>query len=102
MDINDLLKQVNGLSNQMKQEQDKINSLVYKEEVAGGAIKVEISGSYQINKIVIDEVMLNPENKEDLQDLLVMALNNALNKINLDHDNMIDDKAKNLNISGIF
>ncbi|MEG0283804.1 MAG: YbaB/EbfC family nucleoid-associated protein [Erysipelotrichaceae bacterium] len=102
MDINDLLKQVNGLSNQLKQDQEKINNLIYKEEVGGGAIKIEVNGSYHINSISIDETMLSVENKEDIQDLLVMAINNALTKINADHDNMIGDNAKNINLPGMF
>jgi DNA-binding protein YbaB len=50
------------------------------EEILEG-IKLKGNGAKEILNISIDEAYLNPEKKEELEDLLLVAFNNLLDKI---------------------
>ena len=47
----------------------------------GGAVTVVVLGSKEIKKVEIDKDACDPENKEMIEDLIVMAINEALAQI---------------------
>ena len=48
--------------------------------MGGGAVVVEVKGSMEVESIKVDESLLSADAKEDLEDMLKVALNNAMNK----------------------
>ena len=47
----------------------------------GGMVELTMLGNRSISSLQIDEAALDPENKEMLEETIVMALNEALQKI---------------------
>ena len=47
----------------------------------GGAVEVTVSGSKKILKVKLDEEVVDPDDVEMLEDLLVAAVNEALEKV---------------------
>lgn len=58
--------------------------------MGGGVIKVEVKGNMSVESISIDESLLEVDNKEDLEEMLKSALNDAFAKA-------VEDKEKNMN-----
>lgn len=81
MNIQALMQQANKMKREMEKKQAEIEATVFVSEAGGGAIKVEMKGNHQIEKITIDGDALNPEDKEMLEDMLKIAINDVNNQI---------------------
>lgn len=47
----------------------------------GGAVTVTMLGSHEMKSILIDESALDPENKEMIEDLIVLTMNEIMSMI---------------------
>ncbi|MBQ6783495.1 MAG: YbaB/EbfC family nucleoid-associated protein [Acholeplasmatales bacterium] len=68
------------LQKQMEEAQAKLEATVFKGTAGGGVVSVEIKGSHEVVSVTID-----PEAAKDdiemVQDMVVIALNDAMKKI---------------------
>lgn len=68
------------LQKQMEEAQAKLEATVFKGTAGGGVVSVEIKGSHEVVSVTID-----PEAAKDdiemVQDMVVIALNDAIKKI---------------------
>ena len=46
--------------------------------MGGGALHVCVKGNMEVSRIEISDELMDTENKEDLQDMLIVCLNQAL------------------------
>ena len=90
MNMQGLLKQAQKMQKELTKLEDELNEKVYETTMGGGVIKVEVKGSMSVERISIDESLLEKDNKEDLEDMLKSALNDAFAKA-------VEDKEKNMN-----
>ena len=77
-----MLKQVQKMQAEMQKVQDQLGNLTVSEEAGGGMIKATANGNKEIMSIVIDPQVINPAEKEILEDLVVAAVNKALQSAN--------------------
>ena len=61
------------------QAQDKAKELEVSASAGGGMVKVVASGDMQLKSIAIDPEALDPDDVELLQDMILAAVNDALN-----------------------
>lgn len=71
----DKLFQAQQKADEIKKRLDTISVLG---EAAGGSVKVTATANKEIKDIVIDEVFLAQADKEELEEVLVVAINKAL------------------------
>ena len=90
MNMQGLLKQAQKMQKELTKLEDELNEKVYETTMGGGVIKVEVKGSMSVESISIDESLREKDNKEDLEDMLKSALNDAFAKA-------VEDKEKNMN-----
>ena len=68
------------MQKQMEEAQAKLEATVFKGTAGGGVVSVEIKGSHEVVSVTID-----PEAAKDdiemVQDMVVIALNDAMKKI---------------------
>ena len=77
--VGKLMKQAARIQRQMEEKQAELAERVVEASSGGGAVKVALrcDGS-KVDRIEIDPSALNPEDKEVLEDMIVSALNAAL------------------------
>jgi DNA-binding YbaB/EbfC family protein len=56
----------------------KLETITVMGEAGSGKVKVSANGNRKIQGVQISDDLLNPENKEELEDLLTVAINRAL------------------------
>lgn len=75
-----MMKQAQQLQKQMLQVQQEIEASKVEFSSGGGAVKVVVSGKMIVESIVIDPDAVDPEDVEILQDLVLSAVNGAIEK----------------------
>lgn len=73
-----MLKQVQKMQEKMQEVQNELENKFVTEEAGGGMVKVTVSGKLQLTKISIEKEVINPEDTEMLEDLIVAAVNKAV------------------------
>lgn len=102
MNMNALLKQAQKMQKDLAKTEAKLKEKVYSSSVGGGVVKVEVSGNSEIISIDIDEVLLHKEGKEELQDMIIMSVNDALKQMNEDKDKTMNALTGGIKIPGVF
>ncbi|MCB6567393.1 YbaB/EbfC family nucleoid-associated protein, partial [Desulfovibrio desulfuricans] len=75
-----LLKQAQKMQKELTKLEDQLNEKVYESTMGGGVIKAEVKGNMSVESITIEESLLEKDNKEDLEEMLKAALNDAFAK----------------------
>jgi hypothetical protein len=60
--------------------QEELETLTVEASAGGGAVKVVATGKQTIESIVIDPAAVDPDDVEILQDMVLAAVNDALNR----------------------
>ncbi|MCA9971095.1 MAG: YbaB/EbfC family nucleoid-associated protein [Anaerolineales bacterium] len=74
----DMLAQMQQMQQQMSEAQDALADETVTVTAGGGAITIVITGHQRVESIDIVPELIDPEEKEMLQDLLVAAVNQAI------------------------
>ena len=75
-----MMQKAQKMQSDMKLAQDEIKLLSCTGESASGGIKITINGQHQTTAVEIDKGLLN--DKEMLEDLIMMAINDASSQVN--------------------
>jgi DNA-binding YbaB/EbfC family protein len=75
-----MAQQLEKLQQEMVATQEALGDEVVEVTAGGGAIMVAITGHQQIQSITIDPEVVDPDDVEMLQDLIVAAVNEAIEK----------------------
>ena len=78
--MGNMMKQAQKLQAQMLKLQEEMAEKTLETTAGGGMIKVVANGRQQILSIQIEKEVVDPDDVEMLQDLVVAAVNDALQK----------------------
>ena len=96
-----LYKQAQQMKKKMSQVQSEIDALEIEGESGGGMVKVIVSGKKILISIDVNPELMK-EDKEMLEDLILVATNNAIEKV----DNISKEKMASItggmNVPGLF
>lgn len=78
--MNSMMKQAQKLQKKMMKTQADLALKTVEASSGGGMVKVIANGGQKIESIVLEKEVVDPEDIEMLQDLVLAAVNDALNK----------------------
>jgi DNA-binding YbaB/EbfC family protein len=81
LDMGALLEQAMGMQQQLMEAQAEAAEAVVEGRAGGGMVKVEVTGGMQFQSITIAPEAVDPTDVELLQDLVLAALNDAMDGI---------------------
>ena len=76
-DLNDLLAMAQNVQNELSKAQENLDTIEVEGAAGGGLVKVRASAKGRIVAVTIDESLLQPSEKQMLEDLVAAALNDA-------------------------
>lgn len=79
-DIMGLMKQAQGLQQKMSDMQAELDTLEVEGSAGGGLAKVVATAKGELKTVSLDASLLNPDEKEIVEDLVVAAVNDARQK----------------------
>jgi DNA-binding YbaB/EbfC family protein len=100
--MNNMMKQIQKMQKDMEEAQGQIELQTFEATAGGGAIKVLVNGKKEVVSITLKPEIVDPEDIEMLQDLIIVAVNEA---IKLAEDTMSKSMSKytgGMNLPGMF
>ena len=93
-----ILKQVQQFQEQLQKQLDE---LVVEASAGGGMVSVKMNGQKQLHEVRIDPEVFASQDLEMLQDLILVAFNEASRKVDEQMTSQMGNLAGGLNIPGL-
>ncbi len=100
--MNKMMKQVQEMQNKMKQLQEELEAREFEGSAGGGVVKAVVNGKNEVLSISIDPETVDPEDVEMLQDLVLAAVNEALNNAQTTVADEMGSLTGGLKVPGLF
>lgn len=81
LNIQGLMKQAQVMQKKMQEAQEKLAETEVEGTAANGALKIVLNGKSEMKKITIDKSLVSADDVEMLEDLLLVAYNDAHRKV---------------------
>lgn len=102
MNMQQMMKQARKMQEQLAAAQDKLKDVEVSASTGGGMVKVVATGEMQIKSIEISPDACDPEDVEMLQDMVLAAVNDALEQAEQMASKQMSAVTGGLNIPGLF
>lgn len=76
-----MMKKMQKMQKEMVQAQEELNAKEFEGAAGGGMVKITLNGQREVLKVNLDPSVVDPDDVEMLEDLLVVATNEALKKV---------------------
>lgn len=76
----DMFGKIQEMQSKVQEAQTKLGEIEVEAEAGGGMVKVKANGNRQLLSITFDKDVIDPDDKEMLEDLVVAGVNKALEK----------------------
>lgn len=100
--MNNLMKQAQKLQQQMQQLKEELEKRTVEASSGGGAVVAVANGKKQIIDIKIKKEAVDPDDVEMLEDLVLAAVSEALNKAEQMMTEEMSKLTGGINIPGMF
>lgn len=99
MDLQKLLEQAQAMQASLSSVETQLKDTMY--EGSSNGVKIVMDGENEVQEISIPDDLMDKENKEMLQDVLLIAFNNANEKIIADRESKMNAITQNVHIPGM-
>ena len=100
--MNSMLSQAKKMQEQMEQVQAEMEEKVIKTSAGGGVIEVEMNGKKELLSVKIKPEAVDPDDVETLEDLIMVAVNDAIKKADEMMSEGMSAITGGINIPGLF
>lgn len=94
--INDLLKQVQKMQSDLEKFNTEFAEKIFEFDAGAGAVKVKINGKKEIIGLNIQPEVINPDDKEILEDLVIAAVNKAIREVEKSYQEELQQRTKGM------
>jgi DNA-binding YbaB/EbfC family protein len=78
--MGNLLKQAQEMQSRIAKVQEELAQKTVDGSAGGGMVQVTVTGQLNLSAVKIDPTVINPEEKDMLEDLILAAVNDAMRK----------------------
>ncbi len=97
-----MMKQLQQMQQKMMKVQEDLAHETVTATAGGGAVTIEMNGHHEVRSVRIDPDAVDPEDVEILQDMVLTAFNEALEKAQAMAQEKMGAITGGLNIPGMF
>lgn len=100
--MNSMIKQAQKMQEDMAVLQTELDQKEYNISAGGGMVKITILGTKEVTKIEVSPALLSEDDVEDLQDILVAAVNEAIKTVETANQDEMSKLTGNISMPGLF
>ena len=100
--MNQMIRQAQKMQDQFTELQEDIESREFSATAGGGAVEVTLSGKKIIQSLTLKPEVVDPEDIEMLQDLIISAVNEAVNNVESTTEAEMSKITGGVSIPGMF
>lgn len=100
--MNSMIKQAQKMQDQITVLQEDIEAREFSATAGGGAVEVVITGKKTIKSLSIKPEVVDPEDIDMLQDLIISAVNEAVNNVEATTETEMSKITGGVAIPGLF
>lgn len=100
--MNNMMKQVQKMQKDMEKAQQELEVQTYETTAGGGAVKLTVNGKKEVLALTLSPSVVDPDDIEMLQDLILVALNDALKQVDEQANKVMGRMTGGMNIPGLF
>lgn len=102
MNIQMLMKQAQKMQQELTKKEAELKGRYYEASSGDGQVKVEVKGDLKITKLEIADELLAENDKELLEDLISVAVNEAIEKAVTEKNAVMNDLTGGVKVPGMF
>lgn len=102
MNMQNLLKQAQKMQANIAKAEQALAEREYETKVGGGALRVKINGAYDVKEVEIDATVLNADNKEMVEDMISMAIQDVIKQASTEREQVMSSLTGGVKMPGAF
>lgn len=102
MDKGSMMKRIQQMQEDMERVQSEVEASSFSASAGGGAVEAVVDGKHEVQSITINPDVVDPDDVEMLQDMILVAVNEAIRKASEAMDKGIEAAKGGLSIPGLF
>ena len=99
--MNNLMKQAQRMQRQMEESQKAMETREFTATAGGKAISITMTGKREVKNVTINPEVLDPDDVEDLQDLIMACMNDILNQVEEANNEAVSNMTGGRNFGGL-
>ncbi len=100
--MNNMIKQAQKMQQDMLKMQEELEQQEIEASAGGGMVTVKVTGKKVISSISIKPEAVDPDDVEMLEDLIMLAVNDALSKVDSEAQSQMSKITGGMSIPGLF
>lgn len=100
--LNNIMQQAQRMKSKISEIQEEIGNEEFEASTGGGVVTATVNGNKEIIDVDIDPEVLDPDDVEMLEEMIVGAMNQALQKAADKMDEEIEEVTGGMDIPGMF
>ena len=100
--MNNMLKQAQRMQQQMEKMQEELEEKTVEGTAGGGVVTAVVTGKKEVKSIKISPDVVDPDDIEMLEDLILIAINDAISKAEEMMSSEMGKITGGINIPGLF
>ncbi len=100
--MNSLVRQAQQMQSKITRVQEEIGNKTIEASTGGGVVTAKVNGKQELLEIRIDPQVVDPEDVEILQEMILGAVNQAMEEAGKMMNTEIEKITGGLNIPGLF
>lgn len=100
--LNNIMRQAQRMQSKISDIQEEIGEQEFEASTGGGAVTATVTGNKEIVSVDIDEEAVDPDDVEMLEEMIVGALNQALDDAEETMNEEIEEVTGGLDVPGLF
>ncbi len=97
-----MMKKIQQMQEEMERIQNEVESSSFSASSGGGAVEATVNGKHEVLSVKISPDVIDPEDAEMLEDMIIVAVNEAIRKASEAMDKGIESAKGGLSIPGLF
>ena len=97
-----MMKKIQKMQKDMVKAQKELEEAIFTGTAGGGMVTIDVKGTKEITNVSINPSAVDPEDVEMLEDIILLALNDAFRQVDETNEATMGQFTQGMNIPGLF